>query len=238
MKIGESEIKVFFELAVKLQNKEISFSDAKKQLKDFGIKPNNANYYLNIYPYLLKGRLFKGTINAQAMRFYLDKIYELKGIEYLQKALQALSLHIDYYESASGSSVIENRKILNEYLVKSNIKSEDYFDEEIYNNVFLKEGMLKQIKVNIYERNPIARYKCIEHHKAICKVCGFDFEIKYGIIGKGFIHVHHVVDISTICDEYEVDYINDLKPVCPNCHAMLHKRKPAYKIEELKEIMN
>ena len=238
MKIEESEIKIFFELAVKLHNKEISFSDAKNQLADFGINPNNANYYLYIYPCLLKGQLFKGTINARAMRFYLDKIFEIKGTDYLQNALLALSLHIDYYESASGSSVIENRKILNEYLVKSNIKSDDYFNEEIDNNEILKEGLIKQIKVNIYERNPIARSKCIDYHKAICKVCACDFEVKYGILGKGFIHIHHVVDISTMCDEYEVDYINDLKPVCPNCHAMLHKRKPAYKIEELKVIMN
>ena len=68
-------------------------------------------------------------------------------------------------------------------------------------------------------------------------MCGFDFEKKYGIIGQGFIHVHHIVDISTIGDEYEVDYIKDLNPVCPNCHAMLHKKKPAYKIEELKLII-
>ncbi|MEI8204694.1 MAG: hypothetical protein WCH34_16870, partial [Bacteroidota bacterium] len=160
MKIEEPAIKVFFELAVKLDKNEISFSDAKNQIKDLGIKPNNANYYLYIYPCLLKGKLFKGTINAKAMRFYLDKIFEIKGIDYLQNALQALSLHIDYYESASGARVIENKKILNEYLLKCNIKIDEYFDEVIDNSAILKEGLIKQIKVNIYERNPIARSKC------------------------------------------------------------------------------
>lgn len=63
-----------------------------------------------------------------------------------------------------------------------------------------------------------------------------NFEKKYGEIGSNFIHVHHDVEISTIGEEYEIDAINDLKPVCPNCHAMLHKRKPAYRIEELKEL--
>jgi len=29
----------------------------------------------------------------------------------------------------------------------------------------------------------------------------------------------------------------DLIPVCPNCHSMLHKRKPAYSVEELKQII-
>ena len=191
-----------------------------------------------IYRFLLNGQLFKGTINARAMRYYLDKILETKGEVYLQNALQALSLHIDYYEGASGSKVIENKRILKEYQLLINLKVDDYFEEQLEGRKTLKEGLTKQIKVNIYERNPIARSKCVEYHKAICKVCGFDFEKKYGIIGQGFIHVHHIVDISTIGDEYEVDYIKDLNPVCPNCHAMLHKKKPAYKIEELKLIIN
>jgi 5-methylcytosine-specific restriction protein A len=68
-------------------------------------------------------------------------------------------------------------------------------------------------------------------------VCGFDFEKSYGEIGKGFIHVHHKVDIATIGKSYQVDPINDLIPVCPNCHAMLHTEKPAMDIETLRQII-
>ncbi|HCO7574031.1 HNH endonuclease [Escherichia fergusonii] len=28
-----------------------------------------------------------------------------------------------------------------------------------------------------------------------------------------------------------------LPPVCPNCHAMLHRRKPPFTLEELKALM-
>ena len=48
-------------------------------------------------------------------------------------------------------------------------------------------------------------------------------EEKYGDLGKGFIHVHHIVPLNKIGKEYVVDYKNDLIPVCPNCHAMLHR---------------
>ena len=34
-------------------------------------------------------------------------------------------------------------------------------------------------------------------------------------------------------DGYDVDPINDLMPVCPNCHAMLHRRTPPFSVEEL-----
>jgi 5-methylcytosine-specific restriction protein A len=50
-------------------------------------------------------------------------------------------------------------------------------------------------------------------------------------MGQGFIHVHHLTDIATIGGEYAVDPHNDLRPVCPNCHAMLHTQRPALEID-------
>jgi hypothetical protein len=41
-------------------------------------------------------------------------------------------------------------------------------------------------------------------------------------------------ELAKFSEEYEIDPIKDLRPVCPNCHAMLHRRTPAYTIEELK----
>ena len=102
-----------------------------------------------------------------------------------------------------------------------------------------QEGSIVQIWVNRYERDPNARKACLAHHKAICKVCGFDFERVYGKIGGGFIHIHHLVPMNmrASAKPYEIDPINDLVPVCPNCHAMLHKQNPPYTIEELRAII-
>ncbi|GAA4362812.1 HNH endonuclease [Kangiella marina] len=96
----------------------------------------------------------------------------------------------------------------------------------------LKEGSKKIITVNSYERNSKARSECINRYGVSCTVCGFNFENTYGRRGKGFIHVHHLIPVSDIGDEYEVNPITDLRPVCPNCHAMLH-RKGSISIEEL-----
>ena len=98
--------------------------------------------------------------------------------------------------------------------------------------------LVQQVTINAYERNPKARAACIEEHGAICQVCDLNFESKYGKIGKGFIHVHHKVDLATISESYQVAPINDLTPVCPNCHAMIHTDKPAMDIEKLKQILS
>ena len=100
------------------------------------------------------------------------------------------------------------------------------------------EGAVSTVFVNKYERDAKARRACIDHHQAVCKVCGIDFGKRYGAIGKGFIHVHHLNPIATSQGrEYKIDPITDLAPVCPNCHAMLHKKNPPYTIEELKKLI-
>lgn len=108
------------------------------------------------------------------------------------------------------------------------------FPEEGFSPETLVEGAAIRITVNSYERNVRARRKCIEHYGIVCLACGFDFEGIYGEIGSGFIHVHHVRPLAEIGERYEVDPIRDLRPVCPNCHAMLHSQSPAMSIEELK----
>ena len=98
-------------------------------------------------------------------------------------------------------------------------------------------SFLKDIEPR-YERNREARDRCIEAKGCKCAVCGMDFEQTYGDIGKGFIHVHHLIPISSIAEDYVIDPINHLVPVCPNCHNMLHRKDPPYTPEELKEIIS
>ena len=100
------------------------------------------------------------------------------------------------------------------------------------------EGGSTKVLVNRYERNPRARQECIDRWGATCFVCQFNFESTYGKLGKGFIHVHHLVELSSVKDAYVVDPIKDLRPVCANCHAMLHRRRPALSIAALKKRLN
>jgi 5-methylcytosine-specific restriction protein A len=109
--------------------------------------------------------------------------------------------------------------------------------EEVISPERFWEGATRRITVDAYERNPRARKACLAHHGHSCLVCGFSFEARFGKIGAGFIHVHHVRPLSEVGEEYEVDPIKDMIPVCPNCHSMIHQRKPAFSIEEIKSAL-
>lgn len=131
--------------------------------------------------------------------------------------------------------------------VKKLLGNNDRISIELEENVFIPqelsdketkdlfEGAKKQITVNVYERNATARKQCIEKFGYKCCVCDFDFEQFYGDIGKQFIEVHHLIPLSEINREYKVDGEKDLRPICPNCHAMVHRANLS--IEELRKIV-
>jgi 5-methylcytosine-specific restriction protein A len=103
-------------------------------------------------------------------------------------------------------------------------------------NIF--EGAIQRIFVNKYERSQAARQACLDRFGYTCSVCAFDFEARYGALGKQYIHVHHLVPLSTIKKAYKIDPKRDLRPVCPNCHAMLHKEEPAMSITKLRSFLS
>ena len=109
--------------------------------------------------------------------------------------------------------------------------------EEVNANEVFNEGASKTITVNLYERSTEAREICLAHNGYKCIVCSFDFEEVYGEIGKNYIHVHHIIPISEIGKEYELNPVTDLVPVCPNCHAMIHITRPALSIKQIKQIL-
>lgn len=120
----------------------------------------------------------------------------------------------------------------------SPLEDEETFPEEVVDAQTYYEGATKHITVNVYERSAKARKACIAHYGVSCFVCGFNFKAAYGDSGDGFIHVHHLTPLSEVGEEYALDPVKDLRPVCPNCHAMIHKKTPAYTIEEMKQLLS
>lgn len=111
------------------------------------------------------------------------------------------------------------------------------FPEEVTETANLREGAVKMVSVNAYERSPEARRRCIESHGSYCKICTFNFGEVYGDFAAGFIHVHHLSPISLQGGERAVDPVEDLCPVCPNCHAVIHMRGGCLSIQEVQALL-
>lgn len=233
--ITNEMIHVTYDLAKKVYSGKISQKNGLDELvTKYQMNRNSAADYFHNYACMIEGRRFPRTSNAYGTKYFLTNILQDGGRSSLLKALSALRQHIDYYEAVGNSTLHKQRAICEEFSVLANVSQVDIFPDEVEeSDDSLLEGKTRKVSVNIYERNPIARQQCIDHYGCKCFICDFDFKSIYGELGEGFIHVHHLVEISTIGSQYSVDPIKDLRPVCPNCHAMLHKKKPAYSIGEV-----
>jgi hypothetical protein len=109
--------------------------------------------------------------------------------------------------------------------------------EEVSGESGYTEGSVEHILVNRYERDPRARQACIGHYGTTCVLCEFNFAATYGELMADFIHVHHLKPLASVGSDYEVDPVQDLRPVCPNCHAVLHRRDPPYELDEVRQFL-
>jgi len=89
------------------------------------------------------------------------------------------------------------------------------------------EGSKTLRYVTTYERDPRYRKQALAIHGLKCKACDVDMGERYGAYAQGLIHVHHVVPVSTYEQPKPIDPATDLVPVCPNCHAVIHRKKTA-----------
>jgi hypothetical protein len=208
------------------------FFNTKKFSKD-KIKMNDVIYF-SYDRYIIAKAIFMGEIETLPDRKFIYG-HKLENIEIINSDLELnfkkfkVMYSMKYIDTDEWQKEID--RVINQELIE--IYPDDIEDED--EDLF--EGAKKQITVNAYERSSQARKECIEYYGYKCQVCNFDFEKNFGDIGKGFIHVHHIVDISTIGKNYKIDPIKDLRPVCPNCHAMLHTKKPAHSIKKIKNFI-
>lgn len=235
MEITTAMIEAGYKVSADVYYEKTSKQEAIDYLvNEIGMNRSSASGYIVNFKKMMDGEKYTRTNNAEQTDYILTHILSDYGIAKLGKAIKAAKEHVAYYEGLGKSKLNRISDVVSKHEKFLISQIESIYPDELDKSETLFEGIKKTVQVNSYERNPVARAKCIEHYGIRCAVCGFDFEKVYGDIGKGFTHVHHLTQLSEIGQGYEVDPVNDLRPVCPNCHAMLHKRNPPYTIDELK----
>ena len=90
----------------------------------------------------------------------------------------------------------------------------------------LTEGEKRHVEFEQAHRNPALRQACINKYGYQCQCCGMNFAELYGEeLGGNFIEVHHLKMISTFDESRPEDYLENLVPLCSNCHSMIHHGK-------------
>lgn len=98
------------------------------------------------------------------------------------------------------------------------------------------EGRRTEVATSRYERSPANRAACIALKGTRCSACGLLLEDRYGSLARGYIEVHHSTPVSELANS-PVDIARDLHPLCPNCHAMVHRENPPIEVARLRAIL-
>lgn len=126
--------------------------------------------------------------------------------------------------------ILTNASVLDQTL---NDPTADY---NITHTSNISEGKKITFYSTKYERSKQNRDLALKIHGYNCCICDINFKEQYGDIGEGFIHIHHVKPLFSLEEEVVIDPLNDLVPVCPNCHAMIHRKKgQIISIEEMRK---
>jgi predicted HNH restriction endonuclease len=104
-----------------------------------------------------------------------------------------------------------------------------------------EEGLRREAERSFFQRNDRLGQQAKEIYGCICQVCGFDFAKTYGVLGQNFAEVHHLNPLSERPpDEWTTAVrtnVTEVAVICSNCHSMIHRRKPALSVEELRAIV-
>ena len=246
-RIAENEL-VLPALYVIYLNKKANTTKIKEVLTDvFNPQGEDAK--------ILAGR--KDTKFSQIVRNLMGSHYESNHMsEYTKKdSNKYFSL------TAEGLKYVEDNLAFLQYLFKNSFEYDSAI--ELSSKVFtskktkkvliydeddtITEGKVSTKTAIVKERSQKLRRAAIEHYtvdgKIVCSVCGFDFKKIYGELGDGYIQMHHENPIYQYSDDgfetYISEAVKNMKPLCANCHCMVHRNKGRLiSITELKAIVD
>lgn len=203
-------------------------------------RPNGKRTIVGYYNHAIVCREMQKRVNSKYDGYYFKAKIEDS------KLLDKNDRNFDFDEEKKGNFGRANIWYADaEESTKQINRIKEYINEIINNKVIVnsssdeeyKEGQLKEQLITTRERDPKAREKCIDKYGYICQVCGVDLVQFYGPIAKNYIHVHHIDFISNSDGEHTINPEEDLITVCPNCHAMLHRKLDGnyLSVDELKD---
>lgn len=86
-----------------------------------------------------------------------------------------------------------------------------------------------------YEENhgprwDVKRQKAIDHHGEFCQRCGIHQSEHHEEYGRD-LSVHHIVPPDEFDDEEEAHHVENLRPLCSSCHAVIERSGGGFPVE-------
>jgi 5-methylcytosine-specific restriction protein A len=116
MKILLDLIPIAYDISKKVFDGKLSVSEGTKILADdYKMNESTARDYIYNFRYLMNGKKFSRTLNADSMEYFFENFLKEYGAARLENPLIALMLHINYYERLQKITMSQMRAIHKKY---------------------------------------------------------------------------------------------------------------------------
>lgn len=112
--------------------------------------------------------------------------------------------------------------------IQHNINSQDFsviLKDRPIPDIQIKEGSKSFTYHQTIERSPLLRKHFFKlHPDFVCDACGLHPEEKYPwLVNTNLLELHHILPLSsTLNSNASTTKLDDLRPLCPNCHRSVH----------------
>ncbi len=213
---------------------------AAKGARDLGSEhdvPNgSAKILIEVYKHLRAGRLFKRTLSAPDMDYFLSGIFADHGRLALQTAVQSLWEHIAYFERRSGRAdklrgiAAKHQSLAGtpQFERDTTEKFEKAVEVSLRDDAGERRERLRNSPNRIPARVPLVTWGFVRNPDVVaevrflangkCQECKKPAPFHRRIDGKPYLEVHH---IKRLADHGE-DTVANAMALCPNCHRKRH----------------
>jgi 5-methylcytosine-specific restriction enzyme A len=208
----------------------------KELLTDHGLNINSGRDFIRQYRSLIYGEVFKRTMSAPQMEYFLSHILQDRGRTAAETALSAAWKHVQYYEAIRSVKLRSFRSVLVSFKShlpepRSILESEAQFEasvtQSIRDTASARKSRLQHAKkmpeayfatTKVYIRNPDVAAEALLRANGKCEECKKPAPFIRRASGTPYLEVHHMIHLS---DGGE-DSVENVLALCPNCHRQKH----------------
>lgn len=155
--------------------------------------------------------------------------------EFVFKNMNSAFRQLNISTMSINEKAITNKLKQSKNLTLEKRKNKNTVSNETNSQLRFDEGFRTEIIKEVLKRDKRLVELAKAKYGTKCTVCKFDFGKTFGIHGAGFIEVHH---LEPIANGKRKTTIEDVRPVCSNCHRMIHRGNELLSIKDLKKIIN
>jgi len=232
-----TQIEFAYETSKKVFAGELTQQDAAKCLHaEHGINVNSAKIMIAVYGKMVRGLEFKRALSARDMNYYLARFLADGGPSGLRNPVNALLMHIVYYENRNNVTLnslreihttysalnngIKNTDTIQDDFLKSVEEAKELSDEERKRRLLAspKQPRTRPVMVITYERNPYVVVEVLKRAQGVCEACKSTAPFRRKKDDTPYLEVHHKIRLA----DGGFDTVDNAIALCPNCHRKFH----------------